>query len=415
MAVLRGNKIVGLDVGTTKVAAIISELDADKKINIIGVGTSPAYGLKKGVVVDLESTTKAIAEAVEKSERMAGTTIESAFVGISGEHISSLNSHGVVAVSSPNQEITHEDVERVLQAAGIVPLASDREIIHVIPKDYIIDGQNGIKNPVGMSGMRLEVDTHIVTGGITFIQNLLKCVQRVGIIVDGLVLQPLATSCSILTPDEKEIGVALVDIGGGTTDLAIFYESSIVYTSIIPVGGGHIDRDIAYGLNTTLKEAERLKIEYGYASTTVLPPEENFIKIKDVGDKEIKEIPQRLISEIIEARVFEIFDLIKEEINKSNYQELLPAGIVLTGGTSLLRGIQEVANSYLEIPVRIGNPQYVSGLIEEVRSPIYSTGVGLVLYGASHYEKRRYRTKKIKRINFWQVFLEKIKNLFREF
>lgn len=411
---MKVNKVVGLDVGTTKVAAIIAETDFDKKVNIIGCGTAPTTGLRKGVVVDLESTTKSIAEAVEKAERMSGTTIESTFVGISGEHISSLNSHGVVAVSSPNQEITAEDVERVLQAAGVVPLPSDREIIHVIPRDYIIDGQNGIKNPVGMSGMRLEVDTHIVTGGITFIQNLLKCVQRVGIIVESLVLQPLATSYSILTPDEKEIGVALVDIGGGTTDLAIFCESSIAYTGIIPIGGTHIDRDIAYGLNTSLAEAEKLKKEYGFASAGMVPSEESYIKIRNVGERETKEIPQRLISEIIEARLLEIFDLVKGEINKSNFQDLLPAGIVLTGGTALLKGIQEVANSYLEMPVRIGTPQYISGLSEEVKSPIYSTGVGLVLYGISHYERRKYRTTRTKGPHFWKVIFQKIKSLFKE-
>lgn len=408
----RGDVVVGLDVGTTKVASIVAEVTPEKEVNIIGVGSNPAVGLRKGVVVDLGDTVRSIERAVEKAERMAGTDIEGVYVGIAGEHISSLNNHGVVAVSGSRGEVSEEDVERVLEAVKIISLPADREIIHVIPRDYIIDGQNGIKNPVGMSGQRLEVEAHIVTGAVTFIQNLLKCVQRVGLMVNDLVLQPVASSSAILYPDEREIGVVLVDIGGGTTDIAVFVGGSIAYTVVIPVGGNHFDWDIAYGLNTTLSEAERIKKEYGYALRSLIPNDE-LIKVKNIGDEKTRELPQRLIGEIIEARMQEIFDLIKREIAKSGYQDLIPAGMVVTGGTALLKGIVEAAKGSLGLPVRVGIPQKVGGLTEEISSPIYATGVGLVLYGKQNYE--RLQPIKAKGGRLLGEIMGRIKRWFKEF
>lgn len=408
----RGDIVVGLDVGTTKVASIVAEVTPEKEVNIIGVGSNPAVGLRKGVVVDLGDTVRSIERAVEKAERMAGTDIEGVYVGIAGEHISSLNNHGVVAVSGSRGEVSEEDVERVLEAVKIISLPSDREIIHVIPRDYIIDGQNGIKNPVGMSGQRLEVEAHIVTGAVTFIQNLLKCVQRVGLMVNDLVLQPVASSSAILYPDEREIGVVLVDIGGGTTDIAVFVGGSIAYTVVIPVGGNHFDWDIAYGLNTTLSEAERIKKEYGYALRSLIPNDE-LIKVKNIGDEKTRELPQRLIGEIIEARMQEIFDLIKREIAKSGYQDLIPAGMVVTGGTALLKGIVEAAKGSLGLPVRVGIPERVGGLTEEISSPIYATGVGLVLYGKQNYE--RLQPIKAKGGRLLGEIMGRIKRWFKEF
>ncbi|PIU63270.1 MAG: cell division protein FtsA [Armatimonadetes bacterium CG07_land_8_20_14_0_80_40_9] len=408
----RGDIVVGLDVGTTKVASIVAEITPEKEVNIIGVGSNPAVGLRKGVVVDLGDTVRSIERAVEKAERMAGVDIEGVYVGVAGEHISSLNNRGVVAVSGSRGEVTEEDVERVLEAVKIISLPADREIIHVIPRGYIIDGQDGIKNPVGMSGQRLEVEAHIVTGAVTFIQNLLKCVQRVGLMVNDLVLQPVASASAILYPDEKEIGVVLVDIGGGTTDIAIFVGGSIAYTVVIPVGGNHFDRDIAYGLSTTLSEAERIKKEYGYALRSLIPNDE-LIEVRNIGDEKTRELPQRLVGEIVEARMQEIFDLVKREIAKSGYQDLIPAGMVVTGGTALLKGIVEAAKGSLDLPVRVGVPQRVGGLTEEVSSPIYATGVGLVLYGKQNYE--RLQPIKAKGGRLLGEVMGRIKRWFKEF
>lgn len=408
----RGDIVVGLDVGTTKVASIVAEITPEKEVNIIGVGSNPAVGLRKGVVVDLGDTVRSIERAVEKAERMAGVDIEGVYVGVAGEHISSLNNQGVVAVSGSGGEVTEEDVERVLEAVKIISLPADREIIHVIPRGYIIDGQDGIKNPVGMSGQRLEVEAHIVTGAVTFIQNLLKCVQRVGLMVNDLVLQPVASASAILYPDEKEIGVVLVDIGGGTTDIAIFVGGSIAYTVVIPVGGNHFDRDIAYGLSTTLSEAERIKKEYGYALRSLIPNDE-LIEVRNIGDEKTRELPQRLVGEIVEARMQEIFDLVKREIAKSGYQDLIPAGMVVTGGTALLKGIVEAAKGSLDLPVRVGVPQRVGGLTEEVSSPIYATGVGLVLYGKQNYE--RLQPIKAKGGRLLGEVMGRIKRWFKEF
>lgn len=392
-----GSIVVGLDVGTTKVTTIVAEVLSTKEINIIGEGTSSSQGVKRGVVVDIDSCIKSIERSVEKAERMSGVEIDKVYLGIGGEHISSSNSHGVIAISGGRGEVTKSDVERVQEAARIIPLPSDRDIIHLIPRDYIIDGQNGIKNPVGMSGTRLEIDAHIVTGGVSFIQNLLKCVQRVGLVVSGMVLHPLASSEAVLSQDEKEIGAVLIDIGGGTTDIAIFLDGSIVWTKILPIGGSNIDKDIAYGLPTTLSEAERLKKEYGVALSS-LADNDNLIKIKEITTATQREIPQTLLAEIIEPRVVEIFELAKSEIGKSTFQDMIPAGIILTGGVSLLRGIVELAKDIFQAPCRVGYPANIGGLSEQIKSPIYSTGVGLIIYGAKRMQKAEEAKRTTKKV-----------------
>lgn len=405
----KGNYIAGLDVGTTKVATVVGEINRDGQVNVVAEGSVASSGLRKGVVVDLEETVRSIQKSLEKAERMLGSTLHSAYVGIGGEHISSLNSRGVVAVSGPRSEITEEDVERVLEASRIIPLGSGREIIEVVPRDFIIDGQEGIKNPVGMSGTRLEAEAHIVTGADTFIENLMKCVEKVGITVEDLVLGPIASSDAVLGEDEKEIGVVLADIGGGTTDIAVFVEGTPVYTSVIPVGGTHMDRDIAYGLSTTLAEAERLKKDYGFALKELAS--DDLIKVKNVGDSGTRDMPHSLLCEITEARTQEIFNLIKKEIIQSNFADKIAAGIVLTGGTSLLKGIRDLSENGLGLPTRIGVPASVGGLLEQIRSPIYACGVGLVLHGAK--DMLTVKPVRFKGGDVFQDVVEKIRQWFR--
>lgn len=404
-----GTIVVGLDVGTTKIATVVAEILSDRQINVIGEGTTPSLGVKKGVVVDIESTIKSIERSVEKAERMSGVEIEKVYVGVSGEHIYSLNSQGVIAISGGREEIILDDVERVQEAAKIISLSADKDIIHLIPRDYIIDGQNGIKNPVGMSGMRLEVQAHIVIGGVSFIQNLLKCVQRVGLVVQGLVAQPIASAEATLSADEKEIGVLMADMGGGATNLAIFREGSIIWTKVLPFGGSYIDRDIAYGLSTTLSEGERLKKENGVAMSSLASPE-RLLKIKEVGEMKEREIPQTLLSEIIEPRITEFFEMIRQEVNKSTFQDLIPAGLVLTGGSGLLRGIDVLAREVLNIPCRIGVPTNLGGLSEQIKSPVYSSAVGLIIYGIKKVRRAK-EGKIIKKVDI----IHKIKAWIKDF
>lgn len=404
-----GTIVVGLDVGTTKIATVVAEILSDRQINVIGEGTTPSLGVKKGVVVDIESTIKSIERSVEKAERMSGVEIEKVYVGVSGEHIYSLNSQGVIAISGGREEIILDDVERVQEAAKIISLSADKDIIHLIPRDYIIDGQNGIKNPVGMSGMRLEVQAHIVIGGVSFIQNLLKCVQRVGLVVQGLVAQPIASAEATLSADEKEIGVLMADMGGGATNMAIFREGSIIWTKVLPFGGSYIDRDIAYGLSTTLSEGERLKKENGVAMSSLASPE-RLLKIKEVGEMKEKEIPQTLLSEIIEPRITEFFEMIRQEVNKSTFQDLIPAGLVLTGGTSLLRGIDVLCREVLNIPCRIGVPTNLGGLSEQIKSPVYSSAVGLIIYGIKKVRRAK-EGKILKKVDI----IHKIKAWIKDF
>ncbi|HEX5324117.1 MAG TPA: cell division protein FtsA [Capsulimonadaceae bacterium] len=377
--------IVGLDIGTTKVCAIVAEVDESGVANIIGLGHSPSHGIRKGVVIDIDGASLAIEDAVTKARRMTGYEIHSVVVGVTGEHIASLNSRGVVAVTHPSREITVEDLERVQDQARVIVLPPDREIIHAIPRSYSIDGQGGIRYPVGMSGTRLEVETHIVTGAVTFIQNVAKCVHKAGLSVEATVLEPIATGEAVLLPAERDLGVILADIGGGTTDIAIFVDGDILYSAVIPVGGNHVTRDISVGLRVSHEEAERVKLKYGACLFNLVgSPELDTFEVTPLGFEEPRPIPRRILVEIIHPRMDELFTLVRQEIMKSGYYNLLPAGVVLSGGGSEIAGGTQLCQQVTGMPTRIGAPRDVVGLSDALKSPIYATGVGLVLYGVHH-------------------------------
>jgi len=381
---LRRQHVVGLDIGTTKVCAVVGEVDEDGDVHIAGVGSTPSSGIRKGVVIDIDATTRAIEEAVERAERMAGMTIAALYVGVSGEHITSTNTRGVVAVSRGDHEISPADVERVVEAARMAALpASDREIVHMLPRGFVVDGHDGVRNPVGMYASRLEVEAHIVTGTSTVLANLLKCVQRAGLEVEELVLEPLASAEAVLTQAERELGVVLADIGGGTVSVGVFAGGGLCHTAILPVGGHHITSDLAVGLRTPVAEAEKLKLRHGAASQAEVH-EGELVEVFNVGDREPRILPRKVLVEIIEPRLQEICSLLRLQVKRSGYGHLVPAGIVLTGGTALLRGIAAYVSEHLELPARVGVPEQVGGLIDAVASPIYATGVGLVLYGVRH-------------------------------
>ncbi|MCE5313605.1 MAG: cell division protein FtsA [Armatimonadota bacterium] len=388
--------IAGLDIGTTKTCCVLADVDFDAgSADIIGVGLTPSNGLRKGVVVDLDATTEAIQSATDKAQKMGGTvSIRSVVVGVTGEHISSLNSRGVIAISSSDREVTRSDVERVVDASKVIVLPPEREIIHALPRDFTLDGQDGIKDPVGMSGSRLEVETHIVTGSTSFLDNVVKCVQRAGLEIDMTVLEPIATSESAIIPAEKDLGVALVDIGGGTTDVAVFANGEIFYTAVLPVGGNHVTKDIAVGLRAAQEEAERAKIVSGCATVDMIEPEDTF-EIMSLGAESSRELPREILAKIIEPRMQEIFSMVREELIKSGYIELLAAGAVLTGGGSQMPGTLELAENVLGMPVRLGLPRNVGGLNDTVQSPIFSTAVGLVLYAAKQHSDLRDEQKSV--------------------
>ncbi|MDI6780726.1 MAG: cell division protein FtsA [bacterium] len=406
----KGEIVVGLDIGTTKICTIIGEIDGDR-MEIIGVGTAPSHGLKKGVVVNIDSTIKSVENAVSEAELMAGVEVSSVYAGIAGSHIKGINSHGVIAISR-GREVTSADVERVIDAAKAVSIPLDREIIHVLPQQFIIDGQDGIKEPIGMSGTRLEVELHIVTGAVTSAQNIVKCVNRSGFEVDDLVLEPLASSYAVLTEDEKDLGVVLVDIGGGTTDIGIFIDGSIWHTSVLSIGGDNVTKDISVGLRAPVVDAEKIKIRYGCATPSLVKDDET-IEIPSVGERRPRTLPRQVLSEIIEPRMEEIFSLINQEIRMTGYENMIASGIVLTGGASMLNGSAELAEKIFDLPVRIGVPKGVAGLSDVISSPVYATGVGLVLYGM----KNRLEGKKTKFTggNALKKMLSNVKDWFGDF
>ncbi|MCK8823667.1 cell division protein FtsA [Fuchsiella alkaliacetigena] len=390
--------VTGLDIGTTKICAIIAEVSEQEILDIIGVGTSPCVGIRKGIVIDIDDTANSISSAVEKAERMSGIKIDSVFAGIAGSHISSLNSHGVVAITGEDKEISAEDVERVIEASQIVAIPPEKKILHVLPRKFTIDGCRDIKQPLGMSGVRLEVDTHIVTGSISSIENLVKSIHKAGIDVKDVVLEPLAAGQAVLSESEKELGVVLIDIGGGTTDIAIFKGGSILHTAVLPIGGDHITSDIAVGLRTPITSAEKIKIKHGSALAANVDQEE-VINVLTTSGKETREVSRRVLCEIIEPRADEIFTLVKQEIANSTYDGLIPAGIVITGGASLMKGLPKLASEKLGLPVRRGIPEKVDSLadfiddniymvgeqeanIAEDNTAVFATGVGLVCYGS---------------------------------
>jgi cell division protein FtsA len=379
--------IACIDIGTTKICTLVGELDENDNLRIVGVGIVPSRGIRRGMVVNVVEATQAIAASMERAERVSGHKIESVVVGIGGGHISSINSRGVVAVTRGSRGITTEDVERSLEAARAIAIPHNREIIHSIARGFSIDGQDGVKDPIGMQAFRLEVEAHIVSGASPSINNLVKCVEGVGIGLDNLVLQPLASGLAVLTESEREMGVILADIGGGTTDVAIFIEGSIWHTVILSSGGSHITNDIAVGLRTPFTTAEEIKIRYGCASPDMVTDAEP-LDIAAFGDTGHQSISRQFLAEIIEARVEEIFSLILREVKRSGYDGLLPAGVVLTGGAASLPGIRELGREVLGMPVRIGAPHDLEGLVDVLGSPAYATGVGLLIWGLQEQPTR---------------------------
>jgi cell division protein FtsA len=379
MAGMTGGKlIVGLDIGTSKVVAIVGEAGADGELKVVGLGSHPSRGLKKGMVVDIESTVQSIQRAVEEAERLAGCQVHSVYAGIAGSHIRSLNSHGIVAIR--DREVFQHDLERVIDAARAVAIPADQKILHILPQEYVIDSQEGIKEPLGMSGVRLEAKVHLVTCAVNAAQNIEKCIRRCGLDVDDIILEQLASSYSVLTDDERELGVCIVDIGGGTTDIAIFTEGAIRHTGVIPIAGDQVTNDIAMALRTPTQYAEEIKIKYACALAQLAGADQT-IRVPGVGERSSRELSRQALAEVVEPRYDELFTLVQAEIRRSGFEESLGAGIVLTGGTSRMEGAVELAEEIFHMPVRLGVPAGVQGMLDIVRNPIYATAVGLLLFG----------------------------------
>ncbi|GAC1335309.1 MAG: cell division protein FtsA [Chloroflexota bacterium] len=377
--------VVALDIGTTKICTLLAEVDSNRQVNVVGVGTAPSAGMRKGAVVDIDEAANAIARSVEKCERLAGYSIQSAYVGVTGSHICGSNRRGVVAVSPNASEISVPDVERAMEAARVQAIANDREIIHVLARGYTLDGQDGVRDPIGMAGRRLEAEMHIVTGGSTNIRNLVRCVNRAGLQIDDLILQPLASSEAVLSPGEKDIGVALADIGGGTTDIAVFADGAVTYTSAIGVAGNHVTHDLSLGLRAPFSVAEQVKLQYGSACVSEVDPAD-VIEIQTYDQDEGELVSRRLVVDIIESRMQEILSLVRAEIRRSGFDGRLPAGVVLVGGTAALRDIRLLGRDVLELPVRVGVPTGAIGLTDTIMRPAYATTIGLLLWAAYHTE-----------------------------
>jgi len=376
--------IVGLDIGTSKVTCMVAEARPDGRLNVVGVGTHPMSGLKRGVVVNIEATVDAISRVVQEVELMAECKIRDVYTGIAGSHIKSFNSNGMVAIK--DKEVSPMDVERVIEVARAMPIPAEQQILHILTQEFIIDGQGGVREPIGMSGVKLEVKVHIVTGAVSAAQNVIKCVRRCGLEVMDLILQPLASSLAVLTEDEKELGVCLVDIGGGTADIAVFTQGAIRHTAVLPVAGDQITNDIAMALRTPTSEAEEIKIRHGVAMHSMADPEE-MIEVPGVGDRPPRSLSRQRLADVIEPRVSELFELVQAELRRSGYEELLSSGIVLTGGSSVMRGMVELGEEVFHLPVRVGSPQYDGGLADVVCQPFYATAMGLVMEGQA--QRRR--------------------------
>lgn len=372
---------VGLDIGTTKISCIVADMNGTGELRVVGVGNAPSEGLRRGVVVDLEKTVASIQRAVDEAERMAGVPVKGVTAGIAGDHIRSINSRGVIAVSRKDNEIGPADVDRVVEAAKAIAIPMDREIIHVIPQEFIVDDQDGIKDPIGMSGVRLEAEVHIITGAVTSAKNICRSIQRAGLKVYDLVLEPLASSHAVLGPDERDLGVVLLDLGGGTTDVAVFFEGSIRHTAIVPFGGANVTNDLAIGLRTPIDKAEQIKIQYGSALASLVSLDSR-VTVSGVGGRADREMSRHVLASMVEPRMEEIFQLANKEVKKNHFAELLGGGVVLTGGTSLMPGVVELAEQVFEMPVRLGVPSGLGGLSANVADPRFATGVGLVLHAA---------------------------------
>jgi len=403
------NLIVGLDIGTTKVCAIVAEIKSTEEVDIIGVGSYPSDGIKKGVVVNIDKTIHSIKNAVEEAENKSGCEIRNVYIGVAGGHVEGMRGHGMITLK--NREVNLPDVNKAIDSASAVMISSDREVLHVIPQEYIVDGQRGIKEPVGIFGIKLETKVHIVTGQITAAQNLVKCVHSAGLDVSDMILEQLASSEAVLSKDEKEIGVVLIDCGGGTTDVAIFCGGTIRYTENITLGGDHIDRDISLGLSTPIHESKKIKEQYGSAYSDNVASDE-IIEIVSVGGRPPRKILRKDLSLIIEPRMEEIFSIVRKAINKSGYRDLIPSGAVITGGAVNIEGCAELAEKVLGIPVRKGIPNHLGGMIDHISNPMYSTGVGLILYGL---KSNGDTMLKIKEENVFARVFEGMKDWFKEF
>lgn len=410
----KDNLIVGVDIGTTKICTIIAEVDdSGEQIDIIGVGLSPSHGLRKGVVIDLESTIESVKKSVHEAEMMAGVQVDSAYVGIAGGHIRGINSRGVIAVSGKNREITQTDIDRVIDAAKAIALPMDREVIHVLPREYIIDGQDHIKQPLGLCGVRLEVEVHIVTGAVASAQNIVRSVNRAGLDVKDIILEQLASSEATIASDEKELGLAVVDIGGGTTDIAVFVNGSIHHIAVIALGGDNFTHDIAVGLRTPNKEAEEIKKSFGCVLSSMVN-EDDMIEVPTIGGRKPRIVSRQVLAEIMEPRAEEIFGLVDREMKNSGFADLVPAGVIITGGSALMRGMVEIAEQIFDLPVRLGIPAGFGGLVDVVKSPEYSTGVGLILYGWKHGHKQN-NFKSQNDTHLFQHILRRMKDWMKDF
>jgi cell division protein FtsA len=400
--------IVGLDIGTSKIVALVAEATPEGSLNIIGMGQSPSRGLKKGVVVNIEATVSAIQRALEEAELMANCKITHVYTGIAGSHIKAQNSSGMLPIR--DREVSQSDVDRVIEIARALNIPADQQVLHVLPQEFIIDGQDGVREPLGMSGVRLEVKVHIVTGAVSAAQNIVKCVRRCGLEVKDLVLQPLASSHAVLNEDEKDLGVCIVDIGGGTTDIAVFTRGAIQHVAVIPIAGDQITNDIAMTLRTPTREAEDLKIQHGIALRQLADPKE-MIEVPGIGDRGPRMLSKQLLSEVIEPRVEELFSLVQAELRRSGFEEQISSGIVLSGGSSLMKGMVELAEEVFHMPVRIGVPEYIGGFSERVRNPRFATGVGLLLAGLEKHELDQ--AARIQGASFKQI-LERMKAWFQQ-
>ncbi len=406
----KNNYVVGLDIGTTKICCIIGEVTPEGGIDVIGLGQYPSRGLRKGVVVNIDSTVESIKSAVEEAELMAGCEIDSVFVGIAGGHINSLNSHGIIAVKG--KEIVQKDVDRVIEAAKAIAIPLDREVIHVLPQEYVVDNQEGIKDPLGMAGVRLEAKVHIVTAAVTSAQNIVKCVNKAGLGVQDIVLEQLASSEAVLSTDEKELGAAMIDIGGGTSDMAIFYQGAIKHTSVLTIAGSQMTNDIAIGLRTPNNEAEKIKHAYGCAYSALVKESET-IEVPCVGGREPRTVSRQILSEIIEARSREMFEMLNHELESSGFAEIISSGVVLTGGCACMEGMAELAESVFQGPVRVGAPNGLGGLIDVVNNPMYSTSTGLIQYGIRKF--RAGATRELQGRNLFEKIFSRMKDWAEEF
>jgi cell division protein FtsA len=405
----RVDTIVGLDVGSTKVAVIVGSIGPDGQLQIVGFGSVPSAGIRRGSVIDIENTVHSIERAIERAEQMSGRAIDGGYVGITGISIASINNRGVVAVADPEQEISREDVERVLQAARVIALPHDRRVVHVIPRQFIVDGNENILDPAGMVGARLEVETQIVTINNAAVQNLVKCCERAGFRVQELVLSSLASGEAVLFPAEKELGVVVVDIGGGATDIAVYDQGALWYSAVLPIGGDYITSDLAVGLRTPLNLAEDLKKKAG-STLPALMPDNEMVDVHGVGGKEVHQASRKMIANIIQPRVQEILGLVKNQLEKSRYQGMLPGGIVITGGAALTEGMVELATEVMERPVRLGFPEAVGGLADVIHSPVFATGIGLLSYAARHHTAEVERSEGL----FMKDAFSKIKKWFKD-